>query len=321
MHPPPSLTSFLSPPLPSPPPSLFLPGPSPSGTGSDTGSDSEASLEGAEVDSGTESEGEDGGAESAAEDEGDDEGDDEIAQIALRAADEAALKASRIDQAALLKARSAAPKAADSQTRLRYLMQQGEVFAHFLAGTGGAKAIVASSKSSSSSTSFSTSSSSSKPSDHKLPSSPRGKGRKTEEAEDAELLLASEAAPPPPSRVSSQPKILSAECVMHPYQLEGLNWLVKLHDNGINGVLADEMGLGKTLQTIALLAYLRESRGVRGQHLVVVPKSVTGNWIREVKVSGDGEEGEWGWFFLGVKNKSKTTLTGGGLLLRYCYEC
>jgi SNF2 family DNA or RNA helicase len=63
---------------------------------------------------------------------------------------------------------------------------------------------------------------------------------------------------------------------MRPYQLEGtrhvsegrlrnrikaivgLNWLVRLHDNGINGILADEMGLGKTLQTIALIAYLRE---------------------------------------------------------------
>lgn len=43
------------------------------------------------------------------------------------------------------------------------------------------------------------------------------------------------------------------------------------------------MGLGKTLQTISLLAYLRESRGVRGPHLVIVPKSVVGNWIREFK--------------------------------------
>ena len=43
------------------------------------------------------------------------------------------------------------------------------------------------------------------------------------------------------------------------------------------------MGLGKTLQTISLLAYLRESRGVRGPHIVIVPKSVVGNWIREFK--------------------------------------
>lgn len=31
---------------------------------------------------------------------------------------------------------------------------------------------------------------------------------------------------------------------MRPYQLEGLNWLIKLHDSNINGILADEMGLG-----------------------------------------------------------------------------
>jgi SWI/SNF-related matrix-associated actin-dependent regulator of chromatin subfamily A member 5 len=37
------------------------------------------------------------------------------------------------------------------------------------------------------------------------------------------------------------------------------------------------------LQTISLLAYLREGRGVRGPHLVIVPKSVVGNWIREFK--------------------------------------
>jgi SWI/SNF-related matrix-associated actin-dependent regulator of chromatin subfamily A member 5 len=43
------------------------------------------------------------------------------------------------------------------------------------------------------------------------------------------------------------------------------------------------MGLGKTLQTISFLAYLREGRGVKGQHLILVPKSVVGNWIREFK--------------------------------------
>ena len=43
------------------------------------------------------------------------------------------------------------------------------------------------------------------------------------------------------------------------------------------------MGLGKTLQTISLLAYLRENRGVKGPHIVIVPKSVVGNWIREFR--------------------------------------
>ena len=41
------------------------------------------------------------------------------------------------------------------------------------------------------------------------------------------------------------------------------------------------MGLGKTLQSISLLAHLREARGVHGPHLVLVPKSVMGNWARE----------------------------------------
>lgn len=83
---------------------------------------------------------------------------------------------------------------------------------------------------------------------------------------------------------------------MRAYQLAGLNWLIKLYENGINGILADEMvqkkkkkknwvkfwqGLGKTLQTIALLGYLRECRGIKGPHLIIVPKSTLGNWINE----------------------------------------
>jgi len=32
------------------------------------------------------------------------------------------------------------------------------------------------------------------------------------------------------------------------YQLEGLNWMIRLQQNGINGILADEMGLGMNVQ-------------------------------------------------------------------------
>ena len=39
---------------------------------------------------------------------------------------------------------------------------------------------------------------------------------------------------------------------MRGYQIHGLNWLIKLYDNGISGILADEMGLGKTLQVFLL---------------------------------------------------------------------
>lgn len=108
------------------------------------------------------------------------------------------------------------------------------------------------------------------------------KGRLTEAEEDAQLLKSAQSKRRT-IRLDQQPSNLASHCNMHPYQLEGLNWLIKLHDHGINGILADEMGLGKTLQTISLLAYLRESRGVRGPHLVIVPKSVVGNWIREFR--------------------------------------
>ena len=43
---------------------------------------------------------------------------------------------------------------------------------------------------------------------------------------------------------------------MHPYQLEGLKWMVAQHDKGAGGILGDEMGLGKTLQVISLLGFM-----------------------------------------------------------------
>ena len=42
------------------------------------------------------------------------------------------------------------------------------------------------------------------------------------------------------------------------YQIAGLQWLVSLYNNNLNGILADDMGLGKTIQTIALLSYIME---------------------------------------------------------------
>lgn len=68
---------------------------------------------------------------------------------------------------------------------------------------------------------------------------------------------------------------------MRDYQVEGLNWLINMHENGINCILADEMGLGKTLQTIAFLGYLRFVKGEHSKHLVVVPKSCLQNWYNE----------------------------------------
>ena len=94
----------------------------------------------------------------------------------------------------------------------------------------------------------------------------------SESAPDAGVrpTLASPPAPPPEApkaeaqdegtRLQKQPACI-AFGKMRDYQLEGLNWLIKLFENGINGILADEMGLGKTLQTISLLGYLKEAHG------------------------------------------------------------
>lgn len=37
----------------------------------------------------------------------------------------------------------------------------------------------------------------------------------------------------------------------------------------------------QTLQSISLLSWVTEARKVAGPHLVLVPKSVLGNWARE----------------------------------------
>lgn len=70
--------------------------------------------------------------------------------------------------------------------------------------------------------------------------------------------------------------------VMRWYQIEGIEWLRMLWENGINGILADEMGLGKTIQCIAHIAMMIEKK-VMGPFLVVAPLSTLPNWINEFK--------------------------------------
>ncbi|XP_061083992.1 lymphoid-specific helicase isoform X1 [Conger conger] len=70
--------------------------------------------------------------------------------------------------------------------------------------------------------------------------------------------------------------------LMRWYQVEGIEWLRMLWENGINGILADEMGLGKTIQCIAHVAMMLE-RKVEGPFLVVGPLSTLPNWISEFK--------------------------------------
>jgi len=56
-------------------------------------------------------------------------------------------------------------------------------------------------------------------------------------------------------------------------QTQGLEWMVSLYNNNLNGILADEMGLGKTIQTIALITYLMEHKRINGPFLIIVPLS------------------------------------------------
>ena len=74
--------------------------------------------------------------------------------------------------------------------------------------------------------------------------------------------------------------LMAAE--LREYQLQGVQWMVSLYQNGLNGILADQMGLGKTVQTIGFMAH-GWSHGVYGPYLVVAPLSTLSNWVSEVK--------------------------------------
>jgi SNF2 family DNA or RNA helicase len=64
------------------------------------------------------------------------------------------------------------------------------------------------------------------------------------------------------------------------YQKLGVGWLRFLDQMAWGGCLADDMGLGKTVQALAFLQILEE-QGRKGTTLVVAPKSLTFNWLRE----------------------------------------
>ena len=108
-----------------------------------------------------------------------------------------------------------------SFNKIDYLIKQSDVFAHFLAGSVAID-------------------------DKKKKKGKKGgrgakKGRMTEAQEDAQLMKTAQSHRRT-IRLDKQPSNLASHCKMHAYQLEGLNWLIKLHDHGINGILADEMG-------------------------------------------------------------------------------
>ena len=65
--------------------------------------------------------------------------------------------------------------------------------------------------------------------------------------------------------VTEAPKLLvpPGGAELRDYQMVGLQWLVSLFNNRLNGILADEMGLGKTVQVRAGQAPLCAVAGTR----------------------------------------------------------
>lgn len=108
--------------------------------------------------------------------------------------------------------------------------------------------------------------------------------RKSEKEEDAELMADEEIEGDDDygdsNFVTESPSYIQ-HGKLRDYQIQGLNWLIALHENKLSGILADEMGLGKTLQTISFLGHLRYRKGIEGPFLVIVPKSTLDNWRRE----------------------------------------
>lgn len=98
--------------------------------------------------------------------------------------------------------------------------------------------------------------------------------------EDREKIDYYEVAHKIKEEVTEQPSILIGGQLKE-YQLKGLQWMVSLYNNHLNGILADEMGLGKTIQTLSLITYLVEKKKLNGPFLVIVPLSTITNWTLE----------------------------------------
>lgn len=154
--------------------------------------------------------------------------------------------------------------------RFDYLLKQTELFSHFMGSSKKAKSPL------------------------KVKATPSGGGgkeggkegdhrhRMTEQEEDEELLTDLNQSKKNTVHFDESPHYIK-HGKLRDYQIRGLNWMISLYENGINGILADEMGLGKTLQTISLLGYMKHFRNVSGPHMVLVPKSTLANWMNEFK--------------------------------------
>ena len=73
--------------------------------------------------------------------------------------------------------------------------------------------------------------------------------------------------------------------LLPPYQPAGVKWLLEREadDTYPGGFLCDEMGIGKTAQLVATMC-----RNVQPRTLVIVPKSIVGQWASEIDRFTDG---------------------------------
>ncbi|XP_031801066.1 probable global transcription activator SNF2L1 isoform X2 [Sarcophilus harrisii] len=164
---------------------------------------------------------------------------------------------------------------ADRAKRFEFLLKQTELFAHFMQPT--------TQKSPPSPSKVKTGHSRGKQDEKQsLLSAGDYRRRLTEREEDEELISENENTSNVCVRFETSPSYVKGG-TLRDYQVRGLNWMISLYENGVNGILADEMGLGKTLQTISLLGYLKHYRNVVGPHMVLVPKSTLHNWMSEFK--------------------------------------
>ena len=93
-----------------------------------------------------------------------------------------------------------------------------------------------------------------------------------------------------------------------PFQFDGMAFLTPRH----GAILADEMGLGKSMQAISSLRLLLRSGAAR-RVLVVCPKGLVSNWVRELAdwapellvavVEGDPQRRRWQWSLADVPVK------------------
>ncbi len=72
--------------------------------------------------------------------------------------------------------------------------------------------------------------------------------------------------------------------VLRNYQNDGLKWIQRMAENGLNTILADEMGLGKTIQALTVISWYRHKNVSHYlPALVLCPSSLVENWEMEAK--------------------------------------